>query len=342
MVVSYLRAGIIGYGLAGRDFHAALLRDAPGMRVTHVVTRDAGRAAQAAKDQPGVEVVDSVTDLMSAAHSLDLVVVASPSGLHVEHALAAVEHHLAVVVDKPLALGPETGRALVDRARERRVPLTVFQNRRWDSEHLTARAVLASGLLGELVRYEGRYERWRPVPKSRWRENLPSEQGGGLLMDLQSHLVDGALDLFGPVDSVYAELRSVTTVADDVSFVALHHRSGLRSHLSATSLAGAPGPRMRILGRAGMYLVAEMDDEPTAYAGPADRDGDHRGWLVSGEVAEPVARVPGRWNDFYPAVAAMIRDGAPPPVDPADALAVLEVLDAARTSAREGAVVTLG
>jgi len=312
------------------------------MRVTHVVTRDAGRAAEAAEDQPGVEVVGSVADLMAVADSLDLVVVASPSGLHVEHAMAAVERAVAVVVDKPLAISLESGRALVERARERRVPLTVFQNRRWSSEHLTARAVLHAGVLGELVRYEARYERWRPVPKSRWREKLPSEQGGGLLMDLQPHLVDGALDLFGPVESVHAELQSVTTVGDDVSFLVLQHRSGLRSHLGATSLAGAPGPRMRILGRAGTYLVADMDGEPTAYGGPVDRDREHRGWLVRGEAAEPVAKAPGGWGDFYPAVAAMVRDGGPPPVDPDDAVAVLEVLDAARRSAREGGVVPLG
>jgi len=340
--VTDLRVGLVGYGLAGRDFHAPLLRAAPGMQVTHVVTRDAGRAAAAIEDQPGVHVLPSVAELMDQAGSLDLVVVASPSSLHVEHAEAAITSDVPVVVDKPLATGPEQGRALVELARARGVPLTVFQNRRWDAEHLTARAVLASGVLGELVRYEARFERWRPVPKSRWREDLPSDAGGGLLMDLQPHLVDGAMDLFGPVEAVYAELASVTTVGDDVSFVVLHHRSRLRSHLGATSLAGAPGPRTRILGRDATYLVADTDGEPTAYAGWTDRDGEHRGWLVRGEESEPVPRAPGGWGDFYPAVAAMVRDGAPPPVEPADSLAVLEVLDAARRSARDGVVVRLG
>lgn len=337
-----LRVGLIGYGMAGRDFHAPLLRAASGMSLTHVVTGDAGRAAQATEDQPGVSVVPTVANLLAEAGSLDVVVVASPSSVHVAHAEAAIDHGLAVVVDKPLATGVAPGRALVHRARRRGVPLTVFQNRRWDAEHLTARAVLGSGVLGELVRYEARYERWRPVPKSRWRENLPSDQGGGLLMDLQPHLVDGAMNLFGPVEAVYAELGSVTTVGDDVAFLVLHHRSGLRSHLGATSLAGAPGPRTRILGSEASYLVADTDGEQTAYAGWADRDGDHRGWLVRGEESQPVPRAPGSWGDFYPAVAAMVRDGAPPPVDPDDAVAVLEVLDAARHSARDGAVVPIG
>lgn len=336
-----LRVGLVGYGMAGRDIHAPLLRAAHGLRLTRVVTRDPGRSARAREDNDGVQVVPSVADLLAGAADLDLVVVASPSGLHVEHALAAVEAGVPVVVDKPLATEPGSARTLVARADERGVPLTVFQNRRWDPAHLTARAVLATGALGEPVRYEARYERWRPVPKSRWRENETSEAGGGLLMDLQSHLVDGALDLFGPAVSVYAELASITTVGDDVSFLALHHRSGVRSHLAATSLAAAPGPRTRVLGRAGAYLVAGTEGEPTAYAEWDDLDGDHRGWLVRGEDREPVRRPPGGWEDFYPAVTTSLRHGRPLPVDPADVLRGLDVLEGARRSARDGVVVDL-
>ena len=336
-----MRVGLVGYGMAGRDFHAPLLRATDGMHVTHVVTGNPERAAQAGEDLPGVSVVASVDDLLADAGSLDLVVVASPGSVHVEHAQAAIERGIAVVVDKPLANTAESGRALVELARERAVPLTVFQNRRWYAEHVTARAVVASGVLGDLVRYEARYERWRPVPKSRWRENLSTDEGGGLLMDLQPHLVDGALDLFGPVEAVYAELRAVTTVGDDVTFLVLHHRSGMRSHLGATSLAGAPGPRIRLMGRAATYLVADTDGEPNAYTSWLDSDDDHRGWLVRGEEAEPVRAAPGSIDDFYPAVVAMVRDGAPPPVDPADAVAVLEVLDAAKVSARDNVVVRI-
>jgi predicted dehydrogenase len=327
--------------MAGRDFHAPLLRAAPGLRVTHVSTSDPARARSAAEDQSGVAVVPAFDDLLAVAGDLDLVVVASPSGVHVEQASAFVRRGVPVVVDKPLGLDADSARRLVDLAAERDVALTVFQNRRWDAEHLTAKTLLSSGDLGEVVRYEARYERWRPQPKSRWRENLPDAEGGGLLLDLQTHLVDQAVELFGPVDSVFAELRAVTTVGDDVTFLALHHAGGVRSHLSATALAGAPGPRTRILGSAGTYLVAASDGEPTAYREWADRDDDHRGWLVRGEDAEPVRRAPGGWGDFYPAVAAAVRDGKPMPVDPHDAVAVLKVIDAARRSAATGAVVAL-
>lgn len=336
-----LRVGLVGYGMAGRDFHAPLMREVPGLRLTHVVTANDDRAAQAVEDEPRVRVVPTMAELMAHSTSLDLVVIASPGNAHVENAQAAIDRGVAVVVDKPLAIDADSGRAVVASARERGVPFTVFQNRRWAPEHLTARAVLGSGVLGQLIRYEARYERWRPVPKARWREDLPTEEGGGLLMDLQPHLVDGAIDLFGPVRSVYAELEAVTTVGDDVSFVVLHHESGLRSHLSATSLAAVPGPRTRLLGRDAAYLVASVDSEFTPYERWADPDEDHRGWLVRGEEADPVLRAPGRWSDFYRGVEAMLRDGAPPPVDPDEAVAVLEVLDAARRSAREGVVVDL-
>jgi predicted dehydrogenase len=126
-----------------------------------------------------------------------------------------------------------------------------------------------------------------------------------------------------------------------VTFLALEHRSGARSHLGATALAGAPGPRLRLLGRDAAYVVAAVDGETTAYQDWLDLDAGHRGWLLRGDEREPVARERGSWSDFYPAVVAMLRDGEPPPVDPWDAVAVLEVLDAARRSARDRAVVSL-
>ena len=342
MTSAELRTALVGYGMAGREIHAPLLRETAGLRVTHVVTGNPERAAAAVAELAGVTVVPSADELWTAAEQIDLVVLASPNSAHLEQAVAAIETGTAVVVDKPLGLDAEQGRRMVDLAAERGVPLTVFQNRRWDSDHLTARRLLAEGAVGEVIRLELRYERWRPVPKQRWREQLSTEEGGGLLLDLQSHLVDAAMNLLGPVTSVYAEMAALSTVGDDVTFLALGHRSGARSHLGATALAGAPGPRMRLLGRDAAYVVAAVDDETTAYRDWADPDAGHRGWLVRGEDRSQVVREPGSWSDFYPAVVAMVRDGAAPPVDPRDAVAALDVLDAARRSARDAVVVTLG
>jgi len=336
-----LRVGLVGYGMAGREIHAPLLRAADGVRVTHVVTGNAERAAAARAELDDVAVVPSDTDLWAVAEDLDLVVLASPNAAHREQALAAVATGTALVVDKPLALDARQARDVIEAAEEAGVPVTVFQNRRWDSDQLTAMHVIGKRLVGDVIRLEARFERWRPVPKARWRERLSTDEGGGLLLDLQSHLVDAAVQLLGPVESVYAELAALTTAGDDVTFLALQHRGGAHSHLGATALAGAPGPRLRLLGREAAYVVADVEGESTAYEDWRDADPASRGWLVRGDDRTPVQRAAGGWEDFYPAVADALRGGGPMPVDPWDAVRVLEVLDAARRSARERAVVTL-
>jgi predicted dehydrogenase len=339
-VTGAVRVGLVGFGMAGRDFHAPLLRATEGLTVALVVTGNPERA-ESARIELAARVVPTYDDLLAATDDLDLVVLATPTQLHAEQAIAAVEHGLAVVVDKPLATSLADARRVVALAEAAGVPVTTFQNRRWDPEHLTAKRLLAEGSLGDIVRYEARYERWRPQPKDRWRENLTTEQGGGQLHDLQSHLVDGAIDLFGPITSVYAELAALTTAGDDVTFLAVEHQSGVRSHLGATSLAGVNGPRTRLLGRAAAYLVANVADETTAHADWRDADDQHRGWLVRGDEREPVRRQPGSAGAFYPAVVAAICDGAPMPVDVRDSVHVVEVLEAARRSARDGTTVRL-
>lgn len=335
-----VRVGLVGYGMAGRDIHAPLLAQA-GLDVTHVVTSDAGRRAQAETDRPDVRVVSSLDALLLQASEIDLVVLASPTGVHAEQAIACLDAGVPVVVDKPLGVDARQARRVVEHARAVGVRLTVFQNRRWDAEQLTLRRVLDEGRLGRVFRFERRWERWRPRPKDRWRErNLPDD-GGGLLLDLHSHLVDSAVQLFGPVREVYAELAAHTTVAEDDAFVALGHESGVRSHLGALSLAGAPGPRTRVLGSSGAYVVTTFEQEQTAFPDLADLDAEHCGWLVAGESREPVFRASGEAADFYRGVAAAVTGGGEMPVDPRDAVHVLDVIDAARVSAAERRVVQL-
>lgn len=336
-----LRVALAGYGDAGRGIHSPLLRRA-GARVTAVQTRHPGRSAAAAADHPGVQVVSSLAELLDTGP--DVVVLASPSGVHAAQALACVQAGVPVVVDKPLATDAASARAVVQAAEQAGVPLTVFQNRRWDGEHLTLRRLLADGALGEVIRFERRWERWRPVPKDRWRENAAPADGGGLLLDLHTHLVDSAVQLLGPVTAVYAELAARTTPAEDDAFLALTHRGGARSHLGALSLAAAPGPRTRVLGTRAAYVATSFEAEPTAFADLADLDDDHAGWLVAGADRTPVRREPGHHADFYAAVAdAVLGGGGQPamPVQPWDAVHVLEVIDAARVSATETRVVRL-
>jgi predicted dehydrogenase len=330
--------------MAGRDFHSPLLV-AAGAPPAVVATRATERIAQARSDLPGVQVVPDLDAAL--ATSPDLVVLASPTGAHVEQALACVRAGVALVVDKPIAVDGAGARAVVDAAAAADVPLTVFQNRRWDPENRTLVAVLASGELGDVHRFERRWERWRPVPKARWREQLGPAEGGGMLLDLGPHLVDAAQVLLGRVVSVYAELAAYTTTAEDDFFLSLEHRSGVRSHLTASSLAAAPGPRTRVLGNRAAYVVGGFEDDGSAFAAAFPDAPGHCGWIVAGEERRPVAQEPGEYADFYRAVLAALALPDPAarqaamPVDPRDAVATAEVLDAARVSAVQGARVRL-
>ena len=242
------RVALIGYGLAGEAFHAPLVHATRGLELAAVVTQDPTRRAGAAARYPHAQLFGSPDEIWSEPGRFDLVVVAAPNRAHVELATRAVDAGLAVVVDKPLAITAADAVELRDAATARGVPVAVFQNRRWDGDFLTARQLIADGALGSVHTFESRFDRWRPEVKAgAWRESPDPADGGGLLFDLGSHLIDQAHVLFGPVDSVFAEVRAVRPGArvDDDVFVVLHHRSGTVSHLGASMVVADLGPRMR-------------------------------------------------------------------------------------------------
>ncbi|MCR4342260.1 MAG: Gfo/Idh/MocA family oxidoreductase [Gemmatimonadaceae bacterium] len=342
---------MIGYGLAGAVFHAPLIATTPGLRLAAVVTGNTERREEARRSHPDAVLFDTPARLWKHAADLDLVVVASPNRTHVPLALAALAAGLHVVVDKPLAPTAVEGRRLIDEARERRLMLTVFHNRRWDGDFLTICRLLREGALGEPLRFESRFERWRPVPKPDWRELGAPEEAGGLLYDLGSHLIDQALILFGPASHVYAELdrRRSSVEVDDDSFVALTHASGVRSHLFMSAVAAQCGPRIRLLGSRAAYVKHGLDvqeamlrkDRRFDPTGSTQELRDSSGQLGSGDAVVTIPTETGAYHRFYEGVVATLRDGSPPPVDPADAVAVLETIEAARRSAAERRVITV-
>jgi scyllo-inositol 2-dehydrogenase (NADP+) len=338
------RVALLGYGLAGSVFHAPFITTTAGLELAVVVTGNDERQAQALSEHPRVTVLPTSDEVWERAAELDLVVVATPDSSHVPLARAALDAGLPVVVDKPLARSAPEGRALVEAARERGLMLTVFQNRRWDGDFLTLRRLLDDGRLGRVHRFESRFERWRPQVGSGWRERPGAGEAGGLLYDLGSHLVDQALQLFGGVRDVYAEVdvRRDGAVADDDDFLALEHESGVRSQLWMSALAADRGPRFRVLGDRAAFVKRGLDvQEEALRAGrsPADPDWGEEprerwGRLVTGGEVHEVPTEPGSYGSFYAGVARSLRDSVPPPVDPRDALAALEVLDAARELGR--------
>ena len=335
---SPLHVGLVGYGMAGRDIHRPLLHRA-GLDVGTVSTANPERIGEVAEDLPHAVVVPDLEALLERRP--DVVIVASPTGAHTDNVTACIEAGVPVVVDKPLSVDAPQARALVEAAEAAGVGLTVFQNRRFDDNQRTLAWLLEEGRLGDVFRVERRYERFRPVPKERWREQVSAAQGGGLLLDLASHLVDAVTQLFGPVRSVYAEVATRTTVAEDDAFLLCHHDAGVSSHLAVSSLAAVPGPTLRVLGTEAGYVVGKLPEEPSTPLTPEDADGC-TGWLVQGERRFPVRTAPGEQADFYRQVHAWLREGGPVPVDPWDAVHTAEVLDAARVSAAERRVVDLG
>ena len=349
---AHVRVGLVGFGLAGAVFHAPLIAATPGLRLAAIVTADAERAGSARTRYPDAALLDRAERLWAGEPAVDVVVIATPNRTHAPLALAALAAGRHVVVDKPLAPTAADAERVVAEARRRGLMLTVFQNRRWDGDFLTLRALLAERTLGDVFRFESRFERWRPTPKPGWRQDGSPEAAGGLLYDLGSHLIDQALVLFGPAASVYAELdpRYPGAAVDDDAFVALTHASGVRSHLWMNVLAAQGGPRLRVLGRAGAYTKHGLDVQEAALrAGVNPRDpawgedpAEQWGVVGAGDELRRIPTARGAYARFYAGVAAAVRDGAPPPVDAGDAVATMRVIEAAREAAAAGGVVRVG
>ena len=343
-----VRWALAGYGSGGRIFHAPLLRCADGVEFAAVVTGSPERQAQVAAELPGVTAVPDLAALPGLG--IEAVTITTPPGTHTALAHQALDLGLAVVVDKPFALDAAAAAELVAHAQHAGRTLTVYQNRRWDSDFLTVRKLIADGSLGAVHRFTSRIDRFKPV-KPGWADD-PAD-GGGTLLDLGPHLVDQALHLFGPVARLHAQVRAVRPGAatDDEIELHLEHASGVFSTLAAGMATAAEGPRFQVTGTLGGYLVLGFDvQEAQLKAGgtPASlgdawgqEDAAAYGILTTATGATTVPTERGRWDTYYPAAAAAVQGSGPLPVDPADAVRTAQVLDAARVSADEHRVVEL-
>lgn len=343
-----LRVAVVGYGLAGAVFHAPLVAATPRMRVAAVVTGNAERAAQARAAYDGVKVLPNADEVFANAEEYDLAVVAAPNDAHAPLAQSALAAGLPVVVDKPFTPTAAEGAELVDAAEKAGLLLSVYQNRRWDGDFLTVRRLIGVGELGAVARFESRFERWRPTPHGGWRETGGPEQAAGLLYDLGSHLIDQALQLFGPPTAIYAETNTRRTGvrSDDDSFVALTHTGGIRSHLWMSAVTPQLGPRFRVLGSKAAYVKYGLDVQEDALRNggrPGDENWgvdapERHGLLGAGDELRVVPTERGSYESYYAGIAASLLDGAPVPVDPRDAVQALAVIEEARAQAQASVI----
>lgn len=333
-----MRVGIAGYGLAGRYFHAPLLKGC-GYEVVAIQTSNAERAGHALEDFPNVKVVATIEELV--AHKLDLAVVASANLAHAEHAFAAINAGIAVVVDKPMGRTFAETAEIISAGERAGVPVSTFFNRRWDSDALTIKKVLASGVLGTIHRLDSRFERFRPeLNKSSWRENMSAADGGGQLLDLQPHLISTAIDWFGKAELVTSTVRRIRGGADDDAVLVLKHDSGVLSILSASVVVGAPGPRIRILGSAGALVINELDPQESLLksgkvpmGGKWDVPTKSKTFIHRGDKVEEIVGEDGNYATFYTLVAGAIAGTNPWPIANDDALLVAKIIDQARSNA---------
>ena len=337
-----VKIGLVGYGFGGRYFHAPLIAASPECEFIGIVTTSAERRALVGAEHPEVDVFDSLASM--AAAGAEAVSISTPADTHSDLTDEAIELGLSVVCDKPFSLDPAASRRSVELASGRGVTLSPYQNRRWDSDFLTVRARIDDGTLGEVHRFESRFERYAP-------SSGPGRSGGGTLLDFGAHLVDQALTLLGPVQSVHAESRTRDSGLDDDVFVALRHDNGAVSHLWGSWSQHAPGPRFRVTGSAASLVVTTADtQEDVLVTGVRPSPGIPWGVekesdldrLFTPSGARPVSLVPGAWDTYYPAFARAVRGEGPPPVEAADAVATADVLEAARLSVERGTTMRPG
>lgn len=351
-----VRTAIIGYGLAGSVFHAPLIDATPGMTVAGIVTSNPERQSQARRNYPQAKILGHVEDLWQDAAHYDLAVVATANNVHTTQGIAAMRAGLPVVIDKPMAATVADAQKLIETSRETHKLLTIFQNRRWDNDFRTIRKLLSADLLGPIINFESRFERYRPEPRAAsWREESDPQRAGGLLYDLGSHLIDQALVLFGEVSSVYAEMsqRRPGAKVDDDSFVALRFVNGVSAHLWMSQITRIAGQRMRLSGLRGTYEkwgldpqedalragkrpgAADWGTEPQALWGRLSTD------LNGLHIDGPVETELGAYEQYYALVRDALTTGSPMPVDPFSVLNVIRVIEAAQISAREKRLILL-
>lgn len=344
-----LNVGLLGYGFAGQTFHAPLISAVPALRLAAVASSQPERVAA---DWPSAHVLPSPAALLALPH-IDLVVVATPNDSHAPLAQAALRAGKHVLVDKPFTLDLAQALALRQLAATQQRLLSVFHNRRWDSDFLTVKKLLGAQTLGRLCLAELHFDRFRPEVRQRWRES--AALGGGLWFDLGPHLLDQALQLWGWPDAIRSELSTQrdAAVADDAFDTVLHYEqgphAGLRVRLAASQLTALPRPRFALHGTRGSFVKHGLDTQEDAL-----RAGARPGWPAtadwgrdaspgrlcvpaSGHAAEgqPWPSEAGNYMALYAALADALSGLGPNPVTPDDAIDVMRLIELGRRSHAE-------
>lgn len=345
-----IRTALVGFGDSAHYLHAPFILANPAFRLTHAYERSKNRAKEA---YPFLTVVRSFEELLTNPE-IDLVVINTPNDTHYAYTRQALEAGKHVLVEKPFTPTSPEAEELIALAEAKKRVLTVYQNRRWDSDFRTVREILDSGQLGELISYEAHFDRYKPVlnPKA-WKET-PSP-AAGTLYDLGSHILDQALDLFGLPKTVAAEVwtQREGTGVDDAFDLRLDY-GRLKVRLRSSLLVKEPAPRYTLHGTTGSFLKPGIDiQEDQLKAGqimpghpnfgvePEELWGLLHTELTGVEVRRKVESLAGNWGIFYQNVADAILEGKELFVKPTQVLDQIRIIEAAYHSSQTGRIITL-
>ena len=339
-----IEVGLIGFGLAGRAFHAPVIRAVPGLHLAAIVQRS---GSEAAEKYPDVRIVHNLEELL-AIEEIRLVVIATPNDTHYSFARQCLAAGRDVVVDKPFTTTLKEAESLVEFAKNAGRLITVYQNRRYDGDFQAIRKLVADGTLGRVVRFETNYDRFRPQLKpGAWRET--TRAGSGILFDIAPHLIDHALVLFGLPKAVTADVRieRENAVADDAFDLMFHYPSGMRAVLRSSILAAAARPRFVLLGTGGSFVKQTLDPQennlrhgniPKDTAWGAEPPENWGVLTVAAGDTFTQRRIPSApcdYRDYYANLRDALLGRAPLAVTPEWSLNIMRLLELARESSEK-------
>ena len=340
-----IRTALIGFGFSGKTFHAPFLKNSPCFSVTHIVSRRHEDIKSAFSENQPVILGQDELDLVFQNPDIDLAIITTPSSMHYYTAKQALLHGKHVVVEKPFVLDSAHGEELIKIAENKNLVLSVYCNRRWDSDFLTIKSLLNENALGQIFSFKARYDRYRPSPQNhRWKES--TQPGAGILWELGPHLIDQAIMLFGTPHTVYADAFPQRPGARAIDYfdIRFTYPNGLRVCLSASTLVFSPCPKYEVHGFHGSFIKYGCDPQEQALingTSPLDTHfGEENikdyGTLVQMEEGRKTTRnypsQRGSYETFFRQLAQSIQGQATPPAKPKEALTTIKLIQLCQES----------
>jgi len=343
-----LNVGIVGFGLSGQVFHAPFIDVNPDFNLHTIVST----GTLAAEKYPSAHITPSFDEVL-ANPEIDLVIICTPNNFHFSHSSAALRAGKHVIVEKPFAVNSTEAQNLIDISGKTGKLVFPFQNRRWDSDLLTLKQIISEGLLGKVVDYESRFDRFTPaIMRAAWK--YQQEEGGGTLFDLGIHLIDQTVDLFGTPEGAFCRLfnQREGSVTDDSFDLKLIYPD-LNVTLKASIFVKEPGPRYQVHGTKGSFVKYGLDSQEAQLRlgkkpgskgfgiEPASQQGILNTVLPGKEFRGRYKTFPGNYMEFFDNVYSVIVYGSEMVIKPEDALLNIRIIEAARKSDKEKKIIKL-